>query len=298
MFWYVLGGAGVAFLVIVAYLLGRQGGNNPPRPPAKKKPAPQPVRSQPQPQPQPVVQRPAPRPAPAPVQRQVASSSHRKIEYAAGAALHFINALHAEGVDRGAIYSLGTNFRIDQNFTTSKAHLEHALVNIGRSKPNENTALYDSIALAIDQFQKNARQNVPWVLIVLTDGKDNASQAFPHTDKRSPAAVGVLVHECFAKARSNFFVLVGVGDQRSLDVEAIVTIGHFAQSPAIPLENFHLLEELFLKLVIQVNETIVGRTVQVGSQEFLELARVRQVNKIGIDYALVIDRSGSMNDAC
>ena len=93
-------------------------------------------------------------------------------------------------------------------------------------------------------------------------------------------------------------VVVGVGDANSLDVEAITTIGHFAHSPAIPLANFHMLEELFLQLVVQVSETVVGRTVQVGDQEFLELARVRQVNKIGIDYALVIGRSGSMDERC
>ncbi len=294
MFWYVLGGASFMVLLYIAFQLGRQGKNPPPaRKPQSARP--QPVRSQPAQQGQAVVRRPT-QPASAPV--RPAASQNRKIEYAAGAALHFIDALHAEGIDRGAIYSLGSTFRIDQGFTTSRAHLQQALVNIGRSKPNENTALYDSIALAIDQFQKNGRQNVPWVLIVLTDGKDNASKAFPHNDKRSPAAVGVLVNECFSRAASNFFVLVGVGDARSLDVEAIATIGHFSNSLAIPLENFHLLEQLFLQLVVQVTETIVGRTVQHGQQEILELARVRQVNKIGIDYALVIDRSGSMDERC
>lgn len=296
--WYILGGIGVVLLFAVAYRLGQKNAQPKPRPkprPAQvaKKPAPQP---QQRPATQAVVKKQPARTAPArPAARP---GSHRKIEYAAGAALHFIDALHAEGVDRGAIFTLGTTFRIDQHFTTARADLDRALLTIGQSKPTENTALYDSIALAIEQFQKHGRRNVPWVLIVITDGKDNASKAFPPKDQRSPAVVGVLAAECFANARSNFFVLVGVGDANSLDVEAITTIGHFAHSPAIPLANFHMLEELFLQLVVQVSETVVGRTVQVGDQEFLELARVRQVNKIGIDYALVIDRSGSMDERC
>jgi Mg-chelatase subunit ChlD len=292
--WYILGGATFVVLLILAYLEQRP--NEPPEDPRRgsvrrgvHKQAPT------RPATQAVVKRQPQRQAPV---HASAATRHRKIEYAAGAALHFINALHAEGVDRGAIYSLGNTFRVDQGFTTSREELDRALINLGQSKPNENTALYDSIALAIDQFQRFGRPNVPWVLIVLTDGKDNASQVFSHRDERSPAAVGLLTAECFANASSNYFVLVGVGDANSLDVKAITTIGEYARSPAIPLASFHLLEELFLQLVIQVSETLVGRTFQVGEHEILELARVRQVNKIGIDYALVIDRSGSMDERC
>ena len=238
MFLYVIGIAILVVLIVIAFLLGRQQGN-------QNQQNSRPVKQQPARQQRQPVRQQTNHPVPVRQQRQVMqparSSQHRKIEYAAGAALHFIESLHAEGVDRGCIASLGNNFRVDQPFTTHKHELADTLIRLGQSRPSENTALYDSIALAIKQFQDHGRRNVPWVLIVLTDGKDNASQAFPPKDKQSPAIIGHLTARCFTVEPTNYFVLVGIGDQNSLDVEALTTIGHFANSPAIPLANFHLL---------------------------------------------------------
>jgi VWFA-related protein len=62
---------------------------------------------------------------------------------------------------------------IDQDFTSSIDKLQQGLSYI---KPQGATAAYDAIVASADYLQKNAR-NPKQVLIIITDGEDNASSA-------------------------------------------------------------------------------------------------------------------------
>jgi Ca-activated chloride channel family protein len=62
---------------------------------------------------------------------------------------------------------------IDQDFTTSLDKLQQGLSYI---KPSGGTAAYDALVASADYLTKNAR-NPKQVLIIITDGEDNASSA-------------------------------------------------------------------------------------------------------------------------
>jgi uncharacterized protein (DUF58 family) len=98
-----------------------------------------------------------------------------KIEYAVAAAGIFIAHLHREGFDRGMVATFGSTFRVEQNFTSSEAHLHSALARLDPSRikqENEGTRLYDSIEDVISQFWSYGDRNRPWLLTIITDGKD------------------------------------------------------------------------------------------------------------------------------
>ncbi len=62
---------------------------------------------------------------------------------------------------------------IDQDFTNDIDKLQHGLSYI---KPSGGTAMYDAVVAAADYLAKNAKQPKQ-VLLVITDGEDNASSA-------------------------------------------------------------------------------------------------------------------------
>ena len=62
---------------------------------------------------------------------------------------------------------------IDQDFTNSVAKLQQALAYF---KPSGGTALYDAVIASADYLSKNGKRPKQ-VLLIITDGEDNASSA-------------------------------------------------------------------------------------------------------------------------
>lgn len=216
----------------------------------------------------------------------------KKIEYAVGAAGLFIQHLHRENFDRGMIATFGNGYRVEQNFTSYEGNLHSSLRGVSRSIKNERTRLYDSIENVIMEFWSNGRRERPWLLTVITDGQDNESSKYSN----NPAAIGRFVAARFNHEPSNFIFVIGVGEGRLIDKNALATLGNYGNFLAITIEAFPLLEMVFLEIALQVTTQIAGYQVNVGNLSWGEIARIRQVSQVAFDYAFLIDRSGSMGE--
>ncbi len=86
------------------------------------------------------------------------------------AALAFVQ--HSNPEDEAFIVHFDFDARLSQDFTADHAKLEKALAD---AKPFGQTALYDSILLALDTMQKAQYQKK--ALLLITDGIDNSSKA-------------------------------------------------------------------------------------------------------------------------
>lgn len=216
----------------------------------------------------------------------------KKIEYAVGAAGLFIRHLHRPGVDRCMLATFGNSFRVDQGFTTNEPQLHYILSQISRSISNERTRLYDSIEDTIMQFRGNASLNRPWLLTVITDGIDNESSRY----RNNPAAIGRFVATRYNHEDSNFIFVIGVGEGKQIDGNALATLGNYGNFIAMTIGAFPLLEMLFIRIALQVSEQLTGVQVNYGSMSWTEVSRVRQISNVPFDYAFLIDRSGSMSE--
>lgn len=212
----------------------------------------------------------------------------KKIDYAIGASASFIQHLHRNGFDRGMVATFGSHFRIEQHFTPNSAQLFAAL---RRLKPNGGTRLYDSIEDIIGQFWLYGDQRRPWLLIVITDGQDNESKKY----KSNPVGIGRYVAKNYNQ-ESNFITVIGVGKGDQIDGKSLVTFGNTGGFPAIAIDAFPLLEEVFLRIALQVSTSLVGRRIDIGRLSWAEVAKYYQISQIPIDYAFLIDCSGSMTD--
>ena len=230
----------------------------------------------------------------------------RKIDYAIGAARLFIHHLHQDGIDRGMIATFGNTFRVEQRFTSTEVYLHNALatlpstvVNAVNKNQGESTRLYDSMEDVINHFwdeRLGAARNRPWLLTIITDGQDNLSTRYPHKDSLSPARIGQCIAQRFNHEPSNYPFLIGVGEGQYIDKQALATIGAYGRFPAVTIEAFPLLELMFLEIAINVSEQVSGVTIRQGSRSWQEVSRIRQTTRIPIDYAFLIDLSGSMSE--
>ncbi|WIG61467.1 MAG: hypothetical protein OJF49_004215 [Ktedonobacterales bacterium] len=217
----------------------------------------------------------------------------RKIEYACAAASLFIQHLHTENFDRGMIATFGNTFRVEQPFTGNERLLHATLQGVMRSVTNEATRLYDSIADVIESFWDQGDRKRPWLLTVITDGKNY----FDGGAYGTPTGIGRRIATRYNQEASNFMFLIGVGEGDNIDVNALNTVGNYGGIPTITIEAFPLLELVFLKIALEVSTRVVGTQVNVGSMTWQEVTRIRQISQTPIDYAFLIDRSGSMNDS-
>jgi Ca-activated chloride channel homolog len=86
------------------------------------------------------------------------------------AALNFVRSSNPQ--DEVFIVNFNDEYYLDQDFTSSVPQLREALEKI---EARGGTALYDAIVASADHLKKNARLEKK-VLLVVTDGEDNASR--------------------------------------------------------------------------------------------------------------------------
>ncbi len=217
----------------------------------------------------------------------------KKIEYAVGAAGLFIRHLHRPGFDRCMLATFGNTFRVEQSFTSNEPLLHSVLNRISKSITNEATRLYNSIEDVIVQFKAYGYRDRPWLLTVITDGKNNFSDG---KYRNNPAAIGRFVATRYNHEDSNFIFVIGVGEGNQIDKKALATLGNSGNFLAMTIEAFPLLEMLFMRIALDVSERIEGIRVNYENISWTEVSRVRQVSNIPFDYAFLLDRSGSMNE--
>jgi hypothetical protein len=220
-----------------------------------------------------------------------------KIEYALGAARLFIHHLHREGFDRGMIASFGNDYRVEHGFTSTESYLHAALTNSRLSpneikRKNEGTRLYDSIEDVINEFWRNGKRDRPWLLTVITDGKDYYDYG---KYKNNPYGIGRFIAIQFNHEPSNFIFVIGVGEGDEIDKNALSTMADSGNFLAVNIGAFSLLEAVFLKIAINVSSELVGRRIEVGNLSWQEVSHLRQISQTALDYAFLIDRSGSMS---
>lgn len=223
----------------------------------------------------------------------------QKIEYAVGAAGVFAAHLHQEGFDRGMIATFGNNFRIAQSFTSTESYIHYALRGLVdqvnrdvRNNQGQRTRLYDSIEDVITEFWRNGERDRPWLLTVITDGQDNESSKY----RNDPAGIGRYIGQRFNHEPSNFVFVIGVGEGSQIDRSALGTMGNSGNFLAMTIAAFPLLELAFLQIAVNVSSALVGQRIQVGNLSWEEVARIRQVSRIPLDYAFLLDCSGSMSE--
>ncbi len=223
----------------------------------------------------------------------------QKIEYAVSAAGVFAAHLHQEGFDQGMIATFGNYFRVAQGFTSTESHIHYALKGLVdqvnrdvRNRQGQRTRLYDSIEDVITEFWRSGRRDRPWLLTIITDGQDNESSKY-HND---PAGIGRYIAQRFNHEPSNFIFVIGVGEGDQIDKRALGTMGDCGGFLAMTIAAFPLLEFAFLQIAVKVSSALVEQRIQIGTLSWEEVARIRQVSRTALDYAFLLDCSGSMSE--
>jgi VWFA-related protein len=86
------------------------------------------------------------------------------------AAYHLLNASNPE--DEAFVVNFSDRPYLDQGFTTDRVALDRGM---SRYDPAGTTALYDAVAASADELARNGK-NRKQVLLIITDGSDNASR--------------------------------------------------------------------------------------------------------------------------
>jgi hypothetical protein len=216
----------------------------------------------------------------------------RKIEYAVGAAGAFIRALHREDFDRGMIATFGERFRIVQGFTGDGTALYRALGGILLGAREPQSRLYDSLEDLVRVFWQEGHSDRPWLLAVITDGMDTSSAKY----RGNPSGIGRFIGANFNHEPSNFIFVIGVGDNQQVDAQGLARMGVAGGFPAVTIEAFPMLMEVFIDIAVEVTGQLVGRRVSDGVTSWDEVAQIYRVAQTPLDYAFLIDVSTSMDE--
>ncbi|HEU5383171.1 MAG TPA: vWA domain-containing protein [Ktedonobacteraceae bacterium] len=222
----------------------------------------------------------------------------RKFDYAVAAAGMFIKHLHTEDFDRGMIATFGNTFRVEQGFTGEEEQLHLTLARIHREfyrnfdahNGGEKTRLYTSIVDMINEFRNSGKRDRPWILTVVTDGRDEPPSVTEYSGQ--PEKTGYYIATHYNHESSNYIFVVGVGED--IDRVALTKLADVGRFPAMTIEAFPLLEKQFLRIAVEVSSQVVG--VRPAGESWEEVGRIRRLALTPIDYAFLIDRSGTMHD--
>jgi hypothetical protein len=217
-----------------------------------------------------------------------------KIDYATDAMRAFARVLHGPDCE-GAVFSVGNTFRVDQPFTGSLALIDQALLalaanlkaGIRRGGRGEGTALNDSLSEAVSYVCRHADSRRPSILVCCTDGKDNRSGLF-----RTPRRIGQDMRDRFTRIPGNFAFLVGCGGD--IDRHALTLIGEAGGFPAVLLDQFSQLRDALARLAVKVTRALQRTTVTGPGYSVTRTTPGLLLESRPLQYALLLDRSGSM----
>lgn len=221
-----------------------------------------------------------------------------KITVGCGAVHHFIREVHRENIDRGSVASFGNSFSVEQTFTPQKGEVAGALMSVEKkvlSGKSEGTALYDSIvqlghSFAVASYERPA----VGIVIAVTDGMDVSSSRF----KDNPVSAGLAYSQLIRAAENQIYTfLIGVGSDKEIDRVALNRLASAGQMQLIAVDNMSRLSEVLTKLGTQLTQGTITRVVQAGNYAIAARQRVAQLSVIPYDYAILMDRSGSMKDS-
>src|SRR5262249_39795105 len=99
----------------------------------------------------------------------------------------------------------------------------------------------------------------------------------------------------FNARAASFPFLIGVGTGQQIDRAALAAVGTHGRFPALLLDLLDLLQQLFLNLAVRVTRGLTSTTVHGPGFVLNKIQPTLRVERRLIDFAFVIDRSGSMN---
>jgi Mg-chelatase subunit ChlD len=216
----------------------------------------------------------------------ITTTSTRKITYATTACMELLTHYFRFSIDRAAIVSAGSTGRLECPFTADLSLLERTLRMLAQVNGHEKTRLWDTLTDAAGYFWQAGRRNVPWIMLGCTDGGDSFG--------RSPIGAGLFLRRHFTAEPSNTLALVAAGTDSAIDKPALLRFAQAAKCSVFAIKEFSQLEDLFLKIAVQLTTGLSGVRYSMGNLSWTELQRVRSLTHVPVDLMLVIDRSGSM----
>jgi len=221
----------------------------------------------------------------------------RKITVGCGAVHHFIRQVHRNGIDRGAVASFGNTYEVDQTLTDQAGEVAGALISIERrvlQGKREGTALYDSLVSLGESFARASYTRAAFGLVVaVTDGKDISSTRF----KAKPAQAGETYRRLIEASRNPVLsILIGVGSSHDIDEAALQTLAHTGGMQLVTVDNMAKLGGILAGLGTQLRHGTFDRLITDGRTAVIARDRFARLTVIPYDYAILMDRSGSMAD--
>jgi|APHM01.1.fsa_nt_gi von Willebrand factor type A domain. len=204
----------------------------------------------------------------------------------------FVDTVHEDGRCLGAVTTFNTSVQtngMSPEATEVKKQLRD-------TDTGGKTALYDSIIASVSTWQrgriKAQREHVPALLITVTDGRENASDATLSDVRKAIRKTG------FHPKNRCYFAIVGVGDASASELRNICEGGHGVYQHVSNMDQI-------MKLVLAA--TLVGVVRREQYQEIrkkaneVELRELRrELASVGLrklDYMLNVDTSGSMSES-
>jgi len=158
----------------------------------------------------------------------------------------------------------------------------------------KDTHLWDAVCLSVRQFIQSADRTRPWVLIVLTDGKDSGS--------KTTVSEAATLLQVFTRESSNFAFVVGVGHE--VDETGMKQLCQEGGAFYLPAKDLGVLMTMFALIALQVRRGVQLNmaTIQAQGQRlsephtavYAELRQTTQVSQRNTDILLCVDVSGSM----
>lgn len=117
----------------------------------------------------------------------------------------YVQSLKEQNKDKKVLFSL-TKFSSEVTVLHTAEYIEDIPGIDGKYSPNGSTALFDAVGETITETAKRVSNGTPVLVVVMTDGQENASLKYSH------AAIKSLIEE--KKSKNWSFVFLGEGEDK------------------------------------------------------------------------------------
>eukprot|EP00672_Neobodo_designis_P015406 CAMPEP_0174847340 /NCGR_PEP_ID=MMETSP1114-20130205/12853_1 /TAXON_ID=312471 /ORGANISM="Neobodo designis, Strain CCAP 1951/1" /LENGTH=205 /DNA_ID=CAMNT_0016081613 /DNA_START=12 /DNA_END=629 /DNA_ORIENTATION=- len=158
-----------------------------------------------------------------------------------------------------------------------------------RDKCTGSTRMYDCVKFSVVHHILTADPRRPWLLIILTDGEDNESEA-------TAEEAATVLRRFISAGNDNSVVIIGVG--QSSETRGLSRIAADSGSTYVHARDAGELERLFGNIALQVTEGVRVNLAAVETQDaralFARVERTRSLRRQAVDMLFLVDVSASM----
>ena len=152
----------------------------------------------------------------------VSGSIRDKLRFEQEAAIEFFYTTIQEGRDQGMLVTFDSAPYVLQDFTDNPEALSEA---VRLMRAGGGTALYDAIYLAVDQRLSTSNREGRRVVVVISDGDDNASRVSLTETLELSQRNDVAIYTISTNSTANFVTREQVRGDRTLETFAVETGG-------------------------------------------------------------------------